>query len=93
MTMKERIARAALDAYYPQSLISSDHPEREKFRRVAEAVLDALREPPASYMNQSPPCSVRYADGSYCEWYPPNDVRGAIWQAMIDAAKAEGQPE
>jgi hypothetical protein len=80
-TMRERVARAALDAYYPQSLFSLDHPEREKFRAVADAVLAAMREPTKAMVN-----------AGYDVGYSPDPLPcDAVWKAMIDAAIREGK--
>lgn len=81
MTMKERIARAALEAYYPQSLFNADHPEREKFRRIAEAVLDALRDAEPSHEMMSAMWSLSFTNSaaSFKE----------CWRALIDHIRNE----
>jgi hypothetical protein len=79
-TMIERVARAALDAYYPQSIFSREHPEREKFRLVALAAIAAMREP-----------TEAMRDAGFAENFGKPSY--AAWQAMIDAALTEGAPE
>ena len=85
LTMKERLARAALEAYYPQSLFNSDHPECEKFRRVVEAVLDELYEPSEGIVKVGTDKMPEYrefdeSDEAYfVEW----------WQVILDHIRSE----
>jgi len=76
--MGEMIERVARAIYENSPFILSEGVCRD----VARAAIEAMREPPHRYIEQNPPFGIRGGEG----WYPPNSVRAAIWQDMIDSA-------
>lgn len=85
MTPLERAARALAQSLherhpgdcFPWEMMHDE--EKANMLKDARAVLEAIREP-----------SEGMQTAGYGECHHPNDIPEHIWQAMIDAALAEG---